>query len=160
MVPFLSNQEKNLFIQKLIFLLSEEDSKDLKFEVSTKLEYTPTDTLQTAGLVAFQNEKHYLLIGKRLNANHKQEVFLERTANTINKGKSEIVAKKELADNTEELFLKIEGKARYYDFYYKTSQKEEWILLAKDVDGIILSTKVAGGFVGSYLAMYASSNHF
>ena len=132
----------------------------LKFEVSTKLEYTPTDTLQTVGLVAFQNEKHYLLIGKRLNANHKQEVFLERTANSINKGKSEIVAKKELADNTEELFLKIEGKARYYDFYYKTSQKEEWILLAKDVDGIILSTKEAGGFVGSYLAMYASSNHF
>jgi len=132
----------------------------LKFEVSTKLEYTPTDTLQTAGLVAFQNEKHYLLIGKRLNANHKQEVFLERTANTINKGKSEIVAKKEIADNTKELFLKIEGRGRYYDFYYKTSSKEEWILLAKDIDGIILSTKEAGGFVGSYLAMYTSSNHF
>lgn len=132
----------------------------LKFEASTKLEYTPTDTLQTAGLVAFQNEKHYLLVGKRLNANHKQEVYLERTANTINKGKSEIVVKKEMSDNTKELFLKIEGRGRYYDFYYKTSSKEDWILLAKDVDGIILSTKVAGGFVGSYLAMYSSSNHF
>lgn len=132
----------------------------LKFESSVKLEYTPTDTLQTAGLVAFQNEKHYLLIGKRLNANHKQEVFLERTANTINKGKSEIVTKKEIADSTKELFLKIEGRGRYYDFYYKTSLKGQWISLAKDVDGIILSTKAAGGFVGSYLAMYSSANHF
>jgi xylan 1,4-beta-xylosidase len=30
--------------------------------------------------------------------------------------------------------------------------------LAENVDGRILSTPVAGGFVGAYIAMYASSN--
>ena len=43
---------------------------------------------------------------------------------------------------------------------YKTSEKSPWILLAKDIDAAILSTKEAGGFVGTYLGMYASSNHF
>ncbi|MCC9063533.1 glycoside hydrolase family 43 protein [Flavobacterium piscisymbiosum] len=132
----------------------------LKFEASTKLEFAPKDTLETAGLVAFQNEKHYLLIGKRLKGDGKTEVFLERTASKIQKGKPEIVAKKELEANAKELFVKIEGKGRYYDFYYKTAEKSEWILLSKDVDGIILSTKEAEGFVGTYLAMYTSSHHF
>ncbi|MEN2402505.1 glycoside hydrolase family 43 protein [Flavobacterium sp. MC2016-06] len=132
----------------------------LKFEASTKLEFTTTDTLQAAGLVAFQNEKHFLLIGKRLNANNKQEVFLEKAAIKNDNGKSEIIAKSEINSKAKELYLKIEGRARFYDFYYKTSSKGEWILLAKDIDGVILSTKEAGGFVGTYLAMYASSNHF
>jgi xylan 1,4-beta-xylosidase len=132
----------------------------LKFEASTKLEFTPKDTLETAGLAAFQNEKQYLLIGKRLNANKKLEVYLEKIASTINKGKSEIIAKKEITAGQKELFLKIEGRGRFYDFYYKTASKGTWIALAKDVDGVILSTKEAGGFVGTYLAMYTSSNHF
>ncbi|MGQ7944208.1 glycoside hydrolase family 43 protein [Flavobacterium sp. WC2509] len=132
----------------------------LKFEVSTKLEFTPKNSSQVAGLTAFQNEKHFLLIGKRLNAANKLEVFLEKTAiNSVNE-KPEILAKKEIGDNTKELYLKIEGKGRFYDFYYKVNSKREWIILAKDVDGSILSTKEAGGFVGTYLAMYASSNHF
>jgi xylan 1,4-beta-xylosidase len=33
-----------------------------------------------------------------------------------------------------------------------------WIPIAQEVDGRILSTPVAGGFVGAYIAMYASSN--
>lgn len=132
----------------------------LKFEASTKLEYTAKDALGTAGLVAFQNEKHYLLIGKRLNANGKQEVYLEKTAAKSNDGKPEIIAKKEIAENEKVLFLKVEGKARFYDFYYKTTEKGAWILLAKDIDGTLLSTKEAGGFVGTYLAMYTSSKHF
>ncbi|WP_291103802.1 MULTISPECIES: glycoside hydrolase family 43 protein [unclassified Flavobacterium] len=132
----------------------------LQFEASTKLNYTLTNTLQTAGLVAFQNEKQYLLLGKRFNSNGKTEVYLEETAATVNNGTPTILAKNELSDNSKDLYLKIEGKKRYYDFYYKTSEKEDWKLLAKDIDAIILSTKEAKGFVGTYLAMYASANHF
>ncbi|AWK04687.1 glycoside hydrolase 43 family protein [Flavobacterium crocinum] len=132
----------------------------LKFEASVKFEFTPKDNLQVAGLTAFQNEKHYFLVGKRLNSDGKQEVFVERTANKINNGKSEIIAKKELLDVDKALFAKIEGNGRKYSFYYKTNQNADWVLLIKDVDGSILSTKEAGGFVGTYLAMYASSEHF
>lgn len=132
----------------------------LKFEASVKLEFVPKDNLEAAGLTAFQNEKHYLLIGKRINADHKLEVFVERTADKINNGKSEIISKKELSGSDEPLFVKIEGNGKWYSFYYKTAEKGEWNLLIKDVDGSILSTKEAGGFVGTYLGMYASKNHF
>lgn len=132
----------------------------LKFEASVKLEFTPKDTLQAAGLTAFQNEKHYLLIGKRLNSANKLEVFVERKGDKIYNGKPEIIAKKELEDTSKPLFVKIEGSGRNYSFYYKTAEKGAWILLINDVDGSILSTKEAGGFVGTYLAMYASRNHF
>lgn len=132
----------------------------MQFEASTKLSYTLTNILQTVGLVAFQNEKQYLLLGKRLNADGKIEVFLEETAETVNNGLSTILAINELSDNSKDLYLKIEGKKGFYDFYYKTSEKEDWISLKKDVDGTILSTKEAKGFVGTYLAMYASLNHF
>nr|WP_315158597.1 glycoside hydrolase family 43 protein [uncultured Flavobacterium sp.] len=132
----------------------------LNFDVSTKLSYNLKDTLQTAGLVAFQNEKNYLLLGKRLNANAKAEIFLERATNTVEDGKSEIIAKSALPKNYENLLLRIEGKGQDFNFYYKTDDKEGWILLRKNVDGSILSTKKAGGFVGTYLGMYASSNHF
>ena len=132
----------------------------LKFEASVKFEFNPKDNLQAAGLTAFQNEKHYFLIGKRLNSDNKLEVFVERTADKINNGKSEIIAKKELFDSDKPLFVKIEGNARLYRFYYKNSQNADWILLIKDVDGSILSTKEAGGFVGTYLGMYTSSEHF
>jgi alpha-N-arabinofuranosidase len=33
-----------------------------------------------------------------------------------------------------------------------------WVPVAQEVDGRILSTPVATGFVGAYIAMYASSN--
>lgn len=132
----------------------------LQFEASTKLSYDLTNTLQTAGLVAFQNEKQYLLLGKRLNSDGKTEVYLEETAATVNNEKSIILAKNELSNNSKDLYLKIEGRKRYYDFYYKTSENTPWLLLAKDIDAVILSTKEAKGFVGTYLAMYTSSNHF
>jgi alpha-N-arabinofuranosidase len=131
-----------------------------QFEASTKLSCTLKNTLQTAGLVAFQNEKHYLLLGKRLNADGKMEVFLEKTTKKNNNGSPIILAKNVLSGKSKDLYLKMEGKGRYYDFYYKTSEKGEWVLLIKDVDASLLSTKEAGGFVGTYLAMYASENHF
>lgn len=131
-----------------------------QFEASTKLSYNLTNTLQTAGLVAFQNEKHYLLLGKRLNADGKIEVFLEETGGARNNGIPTIVAKNELGHKSKDIYLKIEGKGRYYDFHYRTSEKGKWILLAKDIDASLLSTKEAGGFVGTYLAMYVSENQF
>lgn len=59
-----------------------------------------------------------------------------------------------------DLYLKIEGKKRYYDFYYNTSEKGGWMLLAKDIDTVILNINKVRGFVGTCLAMYASENHF
>lgn len=55
------------------------------------------------------------------------------------------------------LYLKVEAREQAYSFY-AASEPGSWFPVAEDVDGRILSTPVAGGFVGAYIAMYASSN--
>ncbi|MBJ2127265.1 glycoside hydrolase family 43 protein [Flavobacterium sp. IB48] len=132
----------------------------LQFDISTKVSFDLKGNKATAGLAAFQNEKNYLLLGIRLNAENKQEIYLEKATNEVNEGKSEIVRKQELLSSSKALFFRIEGEAQYFTFYYKTNQDDNWKVLAENVDASILSTKKAGGFVGTYLGMYASSNHF
>jgi alpha-N-arabinofuranosidase len=57
----------------------------------------------------------------------------------------------------ERCYLKVEAHEQTYSFY-ATSEPDQWQPIAEDVDGRILSTPVAGGFVGAVIAMYASSN--
>jgi alpha-N-arabinofuranosidase len=51
----------------------------------------------------------------------------------------------------------VEAHEQAYSFYF-ADKPDEWRAVAEEVDGRILSTPVAGGFVGAYIAMYASSN--
>ena len=44
-----------------------------------------------------------------------------------------------------------------YSFYY-AAFPETWIPIAENADGRVLSTQVAGGFVGAHIGLYASSN--
>ena len=131
-----------------------------KFEASTKLSFLLKNTSQTSGLVGFQNENHYIFIGERLNIDGDVEVFVERNALKQNEGNPEIVASKVIKSKTDVLFFKIEGNIRYYDFYYKLSEDEDWTLLAKKIDAINLSTEEAKGFVGTMLGLYVSNTHF
>jgi alpha-N-arabinofuranosidase len=55
------------------------------------------------------------------------------------------------------LYLKIEARAQAFNFYCAL-QPGEWNPVAEAVDGRILSTPVAGGFLGTYIGMLASSN--
>lgn len=132
----------------------------LNFDVSAKVSFNPQTESQTTGLVAFQNEKSYFLIGKRLNSLEKQEVYLQRVSKTIENGKPKILAKMDLKNASDSVLFRIEGKDGLFDFYFKEKENDFWILLIENVDATILSTKLAGGFVGTYLGMYASGNHF
>ncbi|HEY2163368.1 MAG TPA: hypothetical protein VGH04_05225, partial [Gemmatimonadaceae bacterium] len=52
------------------------------------------------------------------------------------------------------VYLKIDARGGRYDFYF-ARRAGEWIPLLRDADGTILSTKHAGGFVGTMFGMYA-----
>ena len=55
------------------------------------------------------------------------------------------------------LYFKVEAREQAYSFYV-ASESGRWRTVAENVDGRILSTPIAGGFVGAYIGMYASSN--
>ena len=55
------------------------------------------------------------------------------------------------------LYLKVEAIGQDYNFYV-ASVAGEWTVLREHVDGRTLSRTNAGGFVGTYIGLYASSN--
>jgi alpha-N-arabinofuranosidase len=121
----------------------------IHFTAKTKLDFTPQSENECAGLTLTQNNNfHFLFIVTRES---EPLVRLIKRAN----GVEEVLAEQPIGPG--EIFLKVEARKQAYSFYFANRQ-DEWQILAEDVDGRILSTPVAGGFVGAYIAMYASSN--
>ena len=54
------------------------------------------------------------------------------------------------------MVLKLKDAGNLYSFSY-ASQTDQWNVLKDSVDAKYLSTKVVGGFVGSMVALYATS---
>jgi len=119
----------------------------LVFEASAALT-VPTRPGVAAGLAAFQDEKHWYFLGVRRRAG-RTELFLEKDGGdapaTIAKASSTAGAR---------LRLKIAADRGAYSFAYDADGKG-WQWLRRDDDGTILSTDVAGGFVGATLGPYA-----
>jgi alpha-N-arabinofuranosidase len=67
----------------------------------------------------------------------------------------EVLAEQPLAAGR--CYLKVEAHEHAYNFYV-ASEPDKWRPVAEGIDGRILSTPVAGGFVGAVIALYASSN--
>ncbi len=115
---------------------------------SVSMFYKPTIENDKAGMVAFQNEEHYYFLGVSMHEG-KRIILLEKGSD-----QGPVTIKQIPVNNTDHIFLKIDARGEFYDFYYAT-QPDTWILVEKDVDGTLLSTKTAGGFVGTYFGMYA-----
>jgi alpha-N-arabinofuranosidase len=71
------------------------------------------------------------------------------------KGEDSVIASVPL--DTKRLYLKVEAKGQSYSFSYSVAN-EEWRVLQENVDGRTLSRTNAGGFVGTMIGPYASSN--
>jgi beta-glucosidase len=120
----------------------------LVFDASTQLR-VPSQASTAAGLAAFQNETHWYFLGTRRSDNGVQ-VFLEKR----NGERLETLATTTLPIATK-LELKISGNSRAYSFFYRASHNGGWQALEENDDGSILSTDVAGGFVGAVVGPYA-----
>src|SRR5690606_33705431 len=53
--------------------------------------------------------------------------------------------------------LQVQADEQDYRFSFRADDTSEWVTLMEQADGRILSTDVAGGFTGSYMGMYVSS---
>lgn len=123
---------------------------------STAMLYAPTKVGDEAGLAAFQNDEYYLALTVALDEEGEPVVQVEEHAGDRTDG-GEVLASAPVRVSTEEpLYLRIRARGASYDFFY-AYRPDDWVLLKGDVDGRMLSTKVAGGFVGTYFGMYAHS---
>lgn len=119
--------------------------------VSTKMTFDPEAEGNVAGLVAFQGERYYYLLGVTVNEEGEKEIYLEKSEGD----QKEVIASEVIEENPDnEYYLKIQARGGEYDFSYGFSE-DEWQPLYEGADGTILSTTKAGGFVGTVIGMYA-----
>jgi alpha-N-arabinofuranosidase len=118
------------------------------------MRYQPLADGDKAGIVAFQGSDFWYFLGVTL-ANRRPVVELEERAGPHTDGKTAVLATTPLESAPgSTLYLRIRARGPRYDFFYAV-RPDEWVLLKGDADGTILSTQVAGGFVGTMLGLYA-----
>jgi alpha-N-arabinofuranosidase len=119
----------------------------LSFEASTAFTL-PKAGRVAAGIVAFQSEDFWYFLGAR-RAGREVELFLQRRS----RGSTETVATQRLPADAP-LTVKIRGDGAAYSFLYAVDG-QPWQTLRDNEDGTILSTDVAGGFVGAMVGPFA-----
>ncbi len=117
-----------------------------RFVASTQL-VPPREEHVAAGIALYQNERYWYFLGTR-RAGGGLQLFLERHA-----GDAFAVLDSIRIAATDALQLRVNGEGARYAFSYNAGQG--WNSLEDDADGLMLSTGVAGGFVGTVLGPYA-----
>ena len=144
-------------LQNMSFLARRQ--QHLSFDASTELEI-PAAPGVSAGMAAFQNENYWYFLGIRRRPvggdgppTSRVELFLEKRAGN----KTETVAAAPLNDGAARVKLEIVGNGADYSFYFDPDGSG-WKPLMEHADGTILSTNVAGGFVGAMVGPYARAD--
>jgi xylan 1,4-beta-xylosidase len=130
----------------------------LKCTVSTKIEAEFSAANEKKGLVIFQNEHHfYYLCTSVKDARPVIELYKSTPTEEM-----ELLASDNFPSRAVFANLRIVSEGPTYSFYWCadtdiTDSNVAWKPILTGVDGKFLSTKVAGGFVGSVFGMYATS---
>lgn len=136
----------------------------INFETCTKMEFNPQNQYEAAGIALIQNDNHQFRLEYSIENDQKVIRLIKcvsksevdfRTATFSYENIESKLAEKVF--QSEVVYLKVTARGQDYNFYYGLSEAE-MELLAENVDGRILSSDVAGGFVGAYIGLFASSN--
>jgi xylan 1,4-beta-xylosidase len=123
----------------------------INFCARTVMEFTPRSVDECAGVVLLQNNNfHFRCVVTQNNEG-------ARFVRLIKRDRAEETLLAEQAVRGTRFYFKVEAREQAYSFYL-AMEAEKWQPVAEAIDGRILSTPVAGGFVGAYIGMYASSN--
>lgn len=120
------------------------------FVAQAAMDFVPERAHECAGLVVFQSSDfHFRFVLSGTNGTGVIRLIRRQ------KGEESILAEKPVSPGR--VYLKVEAQGQAYSFSV-SGDGSQWEPVAECVDGRILSTTVAGGFVGTYIGMYASSN--
>jgi xylan 1,4-beta-xylosidase len=121
----------------------------ISFAARTVMEFTPNAENEQAGMVLLQNHDYQFRFIRTVRGDQ-QVVQLIRRAG----GEEEVLA--EQAVDVSKLYMMVEAIGQEYSFY-TASVPEKWEALYRNADGRILSSDMAGGFIGAYIGLYAGS---
>jgi xylan 1,4-beta-xylosidase len=120
-----------------------------RFNSSVEFALPAADT--SAGIVLLQSETAHYYFGIR-QVKKGTEIFIEQA----NKKAPEVIYRQVIKDIAKPINLRMEGDAGEVSFFYKNAQGKYKPAL-KNADAKILSTEIAGGFVGTLVGIHARS---
>jgi xylan 1,4-beta-xylosidase len=126
----------------------------LHCSTETELTFVPKAANEQAGLVVFQDEKHFYYLCKSV-ANGQPTLQLFKSNDEPKN--PELLAQAPLKSATAKVRLRIQAEGDTYSFGFSENGKT-WISLKDKVDARFLSTQTAGGFIGCLFGMYATSS--
>jgi xylan 1,4-beta-xylosidase len=122
---------------------------------TTKLTFAAASENEKAGITAFADEFHFYYICRSVKANGISVIQLFKGDPQTKD--MQLITETDISAQNKTVFLRINAVNNQYSFEYALSPNQ-WKVLDKNVDGQLLSTKVAGGFVGSLFGLYATSS--
>ncbi len=127
----------------------------MSYRLETKMEFTPQSSEEEAGLVLLQsNQYHYRFVCTLI------EGIKTMTVVRCFEGKEEVVGRVACENSNpsqKSLILRITANQQVLMFSY-SFDGNHFVPVKSGVDASMLSTDIAGGFVGTTLGLYCSSN--
>jgi beta-xylosidase len=127
------------------------------FTASVNLNFQPATATEFAGMACFQNESHFIQFGKTLDTLTGKPILL---VEAFKGGRSVYRASTPLLEKNAAASLTLQVKAEKPDLYafsYSADGGKSWKRVGEPVDATLLSTKVASGFQGAAVGVYATA---
>lgn len=118
---------------------------------STLIDFAPTSAAELAGIAVRQSENDHLVLAISGNGAGQRRVLVLRRVG----GVDTVLAEQQLAEGLVTLSIRIVGQQ--HSFEYSHSAGETATILAT-TNGSALSSAVAGGFLGVWIGLFATSN--
>jgi len=119
----------------------------------TELSFVSTADNEKAGLIIFQDEKHFYYLCKSTDSGKPVVQLFKSSAD--NKS-MELLTQTPLATSSGKVKFRINAEGENYSFQY-AENSNAWTLLKNKIDAKFLSTHEAGGFIGCVFGLYATS---
>jgi alpha-N-arabinofuranosidase len=123
--------------------------ENLRARIATRIDFNPSRDGEEAGLVLYRAPHQRYEIGVRPTVGGRREVFVRQTVGDF----VSAVTASAPAPGKEPLLLQIEAEPTRYKFTWGTSADHLQPLGGAETR--LLSTEVTGGFVGTYVGVYA-----
>ena len=118
------------------------------FDFMTKMEFTPSQTKDQAGIILLQKDKNYLYFN--LSYKNKKSIL---SLNYMNETLIELSSKRIAHDIDSAIRLKVVSKENTYRFYYATEDNKYTFFDETDAN-LILSN----GYTGAHIGLFLTSN--
>ncbi|WP_250463555.1 glycoside hydrolase family 43 protein [Microbulbifer litoralis] len=130
----------------------------MKASFATEMYFNPRDPGDEAGLLALQGDNYFYVFGLGRNASGETVLRVRKKAGKDDATHGDTIAEAKIAIEPDTpIYLRMDVDNAELDFSYSLDRKNYQVLL-DNADARVLTSAMAGGFVGAVVGMYAEGS--